>query len=242
MFASLLAVPIAITFFNPFPFPSFNPFPFPTSTPAPSATPSQSPSATPTATPFPSPASTAVEIDDIDPSSANFMQEFTISGFNFGSNPGSVSFRYYNQGFPSAAAPIVSWSNNEIKAKVPGVKKGSYRIQVISSDSEQSSSSNKKSNEFRFTVKNGQPLINSTSLRVLNGEYELVFQGTEFGSRRGSVDIYAGTNLAGNGQIEYWSSSRVRFELPDLPHQEYGFQITTSDGRQSSLKFFTLGN
>lgn len=239
MFTSLLAVPIAISFFNPFPFPSINPFPFPTNTPAPSAAPSQSPSSSPT--PAPS-ISTAVEIEDIDPGSANFMQEFTITGFNFGNTPGSVSFRYYNQGFPSGGAPIVSWNQNEIRAKVPAVKKGSYRIQVITSENEQSSSSNKKSAEERFTVKNGQPIINSTSVRLLNGEYELVFGGSEFGSRRGSIDIYAGDNLAGNGIIKYWSSSRVRFELPELPHQEYGFRLTSSDGRQSSFKFFTLGN
>lgn len=236
MLTSLLAVPIAISFFNPFPFPSFNPFPFPTSTPAASATPlpSSTPTPTPSVTPAPS-VSTAVEIEDVQPASANFMQEFIITGFNFGTNPGSVSFRYYNQGYSSGGAPIVSWSDSEIKAKVPAVKKGSYRIRVITSD-------DKKSNEIKFVVKNGQPIINSTSIRLLNGEYELIFEGSEFGGKRGSVDIYAGQDLAAQGIIKYWSSSRVRFELPDLPNQEYGFQISTSDGRKSSLKFFTVGN
>jgi len=163
------------------------------------------------------------------------MQEFTLTGLNFGSTAGSVSFRYYNQSYSSGGAPIVSWSPTGIKAKVPAVKKGSYRIQVITSE-------NKKSNEIKFTVKNGQPVINSTSVRLLNGEYEIVFEGKEFGSKRGSIDIYADNNLAGNGQIRYWSSSRVRFGLPALPNQEYGFQISTSDGRKSSLKYFTLGN
>ena len=236
MLISLLAVPIAITFFNPFPFPSLKPFPFPTSTPAASATPLPSPTPTlsPSITPAPS-FTTAVEIDDVQPGSANFMQEFTLTGFNFGANPGSVSFRYYNQSYSSGGALIISWGNNEIKAKVPAVKKGSYRIQVITADK-------KKSNEKSFNVKNGQPIITSTSISVVNGEYELVFQGTELGSKRGSVDIYAGSNLAGNGDIKYWSSSRVRFGLPALPHQEYGFQISTSDGRKSSLRYFTVGN
>lgn len=238
MLTSLLAVPIAISFFNPFPFPSLKPFPFPSNTPAASATPA--PSATPTPSPSQTPApsiTTAVEIDDVEPSSANFMQEFTLTGFNFGSTTGSVNFRASNQGFPSGGAPIVSWSDTEVKAIVPAVKKGYYRIQLITAGS-------KKSNEVKFTVKNGQPIINSTSIRLLNGEYELVFQGTEFGGRRGSIDIYVGnsSNLAGNGIIKYWSSSRIRFELPALPHQEYGFQISTSDGRKSSFKYFNLGN
>lgn len=236
MLTSLLAVPIAISFFNPFPFPSLKPFPFPSNSPAASTTPAPSNTPVPSASPTPAPpVTTAIEIDDAQPSSANFMQEFTLTGFNFGANPGSVNFRYYNQGYSSGGAPIVSWSSNEIKAKVPAVKKGSYRIQVVTSD-------NKKSNEVRFTVSNGQPVINSTSVRLLNGEYELVFEGSEFGSKRGSIDIYSGTDLAGNGIVRYWSSSRVRFGLPNLPKSEYGFQVTTSDGRKSSLKFFNLGN
>lgn len=163
------------------------------------------------------------------------MQEFTLTGFNFGSNPGSVNFRHYTQGFPSAGAPIVSWSDNQIKTKVPAVKKGYYRIQVITSEG-------KKSNEVKFTVKNGQPIINATSVSATNGEYEFIFQGTEFGSGRGEINIYSGSSIVSKGIIKYWSSSRVRFELPSLPHAEYGFQIQTADGRLSSLKFFTVGN
>ena len=214
-------------------FPSFKPFPV--KTPKPTQAPT--PTATPTASSTPAPTSTpaGIEIEDVEPSSANFMQEFTIYGYGFGSNPGSVSFRLNNQSFSSGGAPIVSWNNEEIVAKVPAVSKGSFRIQVITSGG-------LKSNEIRFSVKNGQPIVNSTSISLVNGEYELTFQGTELGSRRGSVDIYNGDSLAGNGIIKNWSSSRVRFELPALPRHEYGFQITTSDGRKSSKKFFTVGN
>ena len=162
------------------------------------------------------------------------MEEFTVFGAGFGTNTGNISFRYYNQGYLSGNALIVSWSDSEITAKVPAVKKGSYRIQVMTSDG-------KKSNEVRFSVKNGRPIINSTSFSNSNGEIEITFGGREFG-RRGSIDIYNGSNLAGNGVIEYWSSSRVRFEVPSLPENEYGFQITTSDGRKSSFKYFTAGN
>lgn len=237
MFSALLAVPIAIAFFNPFP--SFKPFPFPSSFPNPTVipTPSIIPSPTPSPVISPTPApsiSSAVEIDDVDPSSANFMDEFVITGFNFGSDTGNVNFRQSNQGFPSGGSPIISWSDTEVKAKVPGLKKGYYRIQLITSDG-------KKSNEVKFTIKNGQPVINSTSVSFINGEYELIFQGSEFG-RRGEVNIYLGSDIIAKGIIKYWSSSRVRFELPSLVHAEYGFQIQTADGRQSSLKYFTVGN
>lgn len=236
MFTSLLAVPIAITFLNPFPslrpftFPGSSQTPAPTATPAPSVSPTQNPASTPAPT-----VNSEVEIEDVDPSSANFMQEFTLTGFNFGANPGSVSFRYYTQNYVTAAAPVVTWSNNEIKAKVPAVKKGYYRIQVITENG-------KKSGEVKFTVKNGQPVINSTSVSVINGVYEFTFQGLEFGSSRGGINIYSGQSLAGKGVIKYWSSSKVRFGLPALPNGEYGFQIQTSDGRLSSLKYFTAGN
>lgn len=219
-----------------FSFPSIKPFPFPSKTPKPSKTPepTTNPSSTPTPTPSPTPVSTKFEITNVDPSAANFMEEFTIFGSNFGTNPGSVSFRAYNQSFSSGGAPIVSWTNSEIKAKVPALRKGSYRIMVIRADGQ-------KSNEERFSVKNGQPIVNSNSIKVENGEYEMTFQGTEFG-KRGSIDIYNGSDLAAQGIIRSWSTSRIRFELPSLPRHEYGFQITTADGRKSSLRFFTVGN
>lgn len=236
MFTSLLAVPLAITFFNPFP--SFKPFPFPAISPSPiaSALPSSNPTPSQSSSPTPAPSiSTAVEIEEVEPSSANFFEEFKIKGLNFGSQTGSVSFRYYNQSFVSGGAPIISWTNNEIRAKVPAVKKGSYRIRVITSEG-------KKSDEARFNVKNGQPIINSTSINSTNGQYEFIFQGTEFGYSRGEINIYADNNVIAKGIIKSWTSSRVRFELPSLPSQEYGFQIQTADGRPSSLKYFTVGN
>ncbi len=213
-------------------FPSGN-FPFPSKTPKPSASATATPTAAPTATPAPT---TVFEITDVEPSSANYMQEFRIFGTNFGDSAGSVSFRQSNQSFVSAGAPIVSWSNTEIVAKVPALKKGYYRIQVVRADGQ-------KSNEERFSVKNGQPIVNSNSISAVNGKYEMTFQGTEFGSRRGGViNIYDGSTVAANGIIKYWSSSKVRFELPNLPRKQYGFQIQTADGRQSSLQFFTVGN
>ena len=216
-----------------FNFPSFNSFPFPSKSPKPTETPAPSATTSPSVTPTPAP-STILEIEDVEPSSANFMEEFTIYGSAFGSIPGAVNFRLSNQSFSSGGAPIVSWSDTEITAKVPAVRKGSYRIQVITSE-------NKKSNEVRLTVKNGQPVINSTSLSNNNGEYELTFQGTEFG-RRGSVGIYNGDSLVANGIIRSWSSSRIRFDIPNIPYHEYAFQITTADGRKSSLKYFSVGN
>lgn len=220
-------------------FPSFGPGfgsfpsvkPFPTKTPKPSETPSGTSS--PTSTPAPTPTSNKFEILDIEPASANYMQEFTIYGSNFGS-AGSVNFRYYNQNYSSGGATIISWTNSEIKAAVPALKKGSYRIQIIRSDGQ-------KSEEEKFSVKNGQPVMDSNSIKAVNGKFELTFQGQEFG-RRGSIDIYNGGGLAGKGVIKYWSSSKIRFDLPALPRAQYGFQITTQDGRKSPLMFFTVGN
>ena len=215
-----------------FDFPSIKPFPFPSKTPKPTKTPE--PTSGPTATPVPTPVSTRFEITDVEPSSANFMAEFTVYGTNFGSSAGSVSFRASNQSFSSGGAPIVSWTDTEIVARVPAVAKGSYRIQVIRSDGQ-------KSAEEKFSVKNGQPIVNSNSIVVEDGEIEMTFVGKEFG-RRGTIDIYDGGTFAGHGILRSWSTSRIRFDLPNLVRKQYGFQITTADGRKSSLKFFTVGN
>lgn len=212
-------------------FPSTGNFPFPSKTPRPSSSAPAS-TAVPSTTPVPT---TVFEIIDIEPSSVNFDQEFRIYGTNFGASGGSVNFRLSSQSFSSGAAPIVSWSNTEIVAKVPGLKKGSYRVQIVRADGQ-------KSNEEKLSIKNGLPTINSTSISAVNGKYELTFQGTEFGTRRGTMNIYDGSTLVGTGIIRSWSSSRVRFDLPNLPRKNYGFQILTSDGRKSALQFFTVGN
>ena len=218
---------------NPFgsSFPSTGNFPFPSKTPKPSASATASPTTAPTSTPAPT---TVFEITDIEPSSANFDQEFTIYGTNLGTS-GSVNFRLSSQSFSSGSAPIVSWGQNQIKVKVPALKKGSYRVQVVRSDGQ-------KSNEERFSIKAGQPVVNSNSIQAVNGKYELTFQGSEFGSRRGVVNIYDGSTLVGTGIIKSWSSSRVRIDLPTLARKQYGFQIQTADGRKSSVQFFTVGN
>lgn len=212
-------------------FPSTGNFPFPSKTPKPSSSATPAPTGAPTATPIPT---TVFEIIDVDPSSANFDETFTIYGTNLGTS-GSVNFRLASQSFSSGSAPIVSWGQNQITAKVPGLKKGSYRIQVVRQDGQ-------KSNEEKFSIKNGMPTINFTSISAVNGEFELTFQGTEFGTRRGTMNIYDGSTLVGTGIIKSWSSSRVRFDLPNLPRKNYGFQIVTSDGRKSALQFFSVGN
>lgn len=206
-------------------FPSGN-FPFPSKTPKPSAT--------ATSTPTPSP-TTVFEITDVEPSSVNYMEEFRIYGTNFGSTQGAVNFRQTNQSFSSGGAPIVSWSDSEIVAKVPALRKGYYRIQILRADGQ-------KSEEVRFSVKNGQPIVNSNSISAVNGKYELTFQGSEFGTKLGVINIYDGSSIVANGITRSWSSSRVRFELPNLTRKQYGFQIQTADGRQSSIQLFTVGN
>lgn len=211
-------------------FPSGN-FPFPSKTPKPSATATPAPSSTPSSTPVPT---TVFEITDVDPSYANFDQEFTIYGTNLGTS-GSVNFRLSSQSFSSGSAPIVSWGQNQITAKVPALKKGSYRIQVVRVDGQ-------KSDEVRFSIKAGQPVVNSNSISAVNGKYELTFQGSEFGTKRGVINIYDGSSVVANGIIRSWSSSRVRFELPNLTRKQYGFQIQTADGRKSTIQFFTVGN
>lgn len=217
-------------------FPSFSNFPFPTIKPFPSKTPkpTSSPTNAPSSTPAPTPVSTKFEITDIDPSAANYMEEFTLFGTNFGNSAGSVNFRLSSQSYSSGAATIVSWSNTEITAKVPALVKGAYRIQIVRSDGQ-------KSPEEKFSVKNGQPVVNSNSIVASGGEVEMTFVGKEFG-KRGSIDIYDGSTLAGHGVLRSWSTTKIRFDLPSLPRKQYGFQITTADGRKSSIRLFTVGN
>ena len=225
MLSKILIVLFVVLFITPtsahalsFPKPSFFNFPsFPSasSTPKPSFTPNPQ----------------GVDLQVIEPTTVNFSQTFTLKGKNFGAAQGSVRFYIRGNSLPSAAAPIVSWSDTEIKATVPAVQGNSYYdVAVKKSD-------NKLTNKLRVRVKYGQPLINSTSFVNQNGEIIITLSGRDFNSKDGKIVFYNSSNaVVGEGEIDSWSNSRIRFTPPTLPTGDYKYQIQTADGRLSSLK------
>lgn len=194
---------------------------------SPVPSPSAAASATNNASPIPS-----ITLSELSPSSGNFMQTFILKGNNFG-NGGSVAF-INPQGQVSAGAVVDTWSNTEIKAKVPAVRGGTdFQIEV--------SSGGKTSNRMTFRVNNGQPQLNSVSPNPAPG-VSLTFSGSEYGSSNGVVSFYDGSSMIGTCAVSSWSESQIVCTAPSnlTSGREYGVQITTSDGRQTSFKFYTI--
>jgi len=161
----------------PSPTPTVSPTPTSSSSPStkpsfpPTAKPSQahtSTNPTPVVTPIPistpSPSvQSSVYIDSISPSSGKVGDEFIIKGSGFGKSSfyypdptkfqGMISF-YGPSGQNSGGAPWGcewckdNWSDNQIKARVPGVATGvTFQVEVTSSDGQ-------KSNRVSFKVSN----------------------------------------------------------------------------------------
>lgn len=199
---------------------------------APSTNPAVSPSTTTTSS---NTNSSDMRVNEVNPTSGNFMQTITLKGNNFGNSAGSVAF-YGTSSSPSGGGPIESWSNTEIKVKVPAIRGNTdYQLEV--------SAGGKTSNRIGFKVINGQPQLNSVSPNPASG-ISITLSGSELGSSNGTVTFYEGGNPAGTCSIASWSDSQISCTVPANLTQgkEYGLQITTSDGRQTSFKYYTFGN
>lgn len=174
--------------------------------------------------------SPAPVISSITPSSASTGSIVQASGSNFGSKRGYVIF--YNQNNrPAGGAPILDWYNEEVKFKIPAVAKGSYSVEIQTTE-------NRKSNRVPFIVIASQPQITSispTKLRV--GQYLYIY-GTEFTSS-GKVNFYAPGQTAASASAinSYWSNNLIIVQIPKSLKSdiEYGIQVRTSDERDSSL-------
>ncbi len=212
--------------------------PKPTSTNSP--VPTNTPTLTPQATSTPAPNQTSgPKIDSIDPSSGNWQETIIIKGSGFGSNSGSVT--WFNQnGQTSAGSPIESWSDTEVKARISGALSNyDFTISVYTSDG-------KQSNKYPFKVMQGQPYIGSISPQNATLGSSMTLDGEKFGSSSGKVVFYSNyPNIAGEGEITFWSETKIEFKLPSSLEngKEYAVAVIASQGNaSSSVKFYTVGN
>lgn len=176
-------------------------------------------------------------VDSINPISANYGAVVSVQGSGFGNTPGQVVF--YSQNGQKTGTSIESWSDNQIKFKVPAVKGYSnYQIEVETSQGV-------KSNKSNFRVLAGQPIITNIYPNKLKvGDYIIIW-GRDFGSS-GKVNFYpVGSTQAGGSLINYfWSNYLITGRVPNNleSNKEYGVQVRTSDGRDSSLKYVYIAS
>ncbi len=143
---------------------------------------------------------------------------------------GSVTlYNQYNQAV--AGAPIVYWSDTVVKFTVPFVAKGNYQIEAQTSDG-------RKSNRVSLTVTAAQPTISSLYTYNLSWGGYFIIYGQDLG-KSGKINLYnTNSNVPFyNATILSWSDSLIIGQIsPKVGgNATYGFQVSTSDNRQSSL-------
>lgn len=185
-----------------------------------------------------SPFRSRIVLKSISPSTANFGNEITLSGSRFTAKQGSVNF-YNPDGSLAGGAPIVYWSNTVIKATIPAVKGHQrYSVEVITGSGE-------KSNRLAFTVNYGQPVVWSVSPLAGGPGKQIMLTGADFGPAKGEVNWYLpGSSSPSGGSVVYsWTDTEIRANVPGIlaPNREYVFVVKTSDGRTSSVKYYTVG-
>jgi hypothetical protein len=94
----------------------------------------------------PSGSSQSVNLGSIDPNSGSVGSSITLHGSGFGTSNGFVIF-YNSNGQDSGGAPIESWSDTQITARVPGIlaPNSTYQVEVENSNKS-------KSNRTSFAV------------------------------------------------------------------------------------------
>lgn len=185
----------------------------------------------------------SVRLESVNPSSADYGQIITLKGLGFGSTAGHVSF-YNPSGQNSGWGPTESWSDSEIKLKVPPFQ-GGYEFQI-----EVQHADNTKSNKKSLKVTNGQPYIQSVRPENITANGEITVNGRGFGSSTGTIKLSTydpkstQSQEIGNAQIVSWSEGEIRFKAPRNidSNLKYDMFVIASDGRSSSLTPFGPGS
>jgi len=144
-------------------------------------------------------------INSIQPNNANIGDIITINGTCFGDNRTAESYVFFNQ---IAAIDFISWSNNEIKVKVPqGATTGKLSIDL------KDAFIDAKSNEVDFKISdNSTPTISSITPTSAKINDIITIKGINFGSDRDTSYV----SFAGIFVTEYtsWNDTVINVIVP----------------------------
>lgn len=204
--------------------------------PTPTVQPTRLPTSSPTETP------SHVKVDSLSPNTGKFEDEFTVRGVNFGGNPGFVVFYVEERSTTEGiGGPILSWSDTEIKARVPFMRgKRTYKVGVKTADGI-------RSNKLDYTVTAGQPIIDTLSPAGVAPGGQITIRGSELGNTPGQVNFHVPgsyESASGASVISSWSDTTIVCNIPEIiaADKEYGVQLITTDGRKTSFKFYNVGH
>lgn len=211
-------------------------------------TPSPTPTkirSSPSISQFPQRGSSSVKVDSVTPSEGKIGDEIILTGLGFGPVMGEVILYNAKLGFNTPWMRLTPnrWTDTEIKITVPTLLAGNQTIYF-----EAQHKDGRKSNLVTFIVKGGQPRIDDISPRNAQPLQYIKISGKDFGSANGSVNFTEITNFSvttkGQCEIVSWSQEEISCKIPSTVNNsvEYGVDIKSADGRQSSVKFYKVGS
>ena len=163
---------------------------------------------------------TAPQITSISPSRVRYNQVVTIRGTAFGASRGTSRVVFHGGKSPSSSQ-YVSWSNTQIRVRVPsGARTGN--VQVITTSG---------SDTARLTVTS--PWISRVSPGTARTNAVVTVSGENFGSSRGSSSVRIGSVAITS--FTSWSSRSIRFRVPrNTPPGN--LTVRTGEGTSNSLR------
>ncbi|GEM_PF-5891104 len=226
-----------------------NPSPTPSPTPSPSTNKANYQTTTPSSNPTPntqiSPKppvdlneNSPIRLESVSPSSGIQNQAITLRGKNFGPSTGKVLF--YNSNGTSMGGPSIdNWTETEIRTTAGFMLKGPRTFYL-----EIETSAGAKSNKIPFYLSAGQPYVDYMSPVTLTRGTQHTFTGSEFGASPGSIRFFnegGYPNPTATAQIHSWSDTNIAFTVPtSLDTKDYSIDVLASDGRTSSVHYYTI--
>ncbi|MYC70223.1 MAG: S8 family serine peptidase [Gemmatimonadetes bacterium] len=161
------------------------------------------------------------QITSISPSRVQYNQVITIRGTAFGANRGTSRVIFQGGKEPSSSQ-YVSWSNTQIRVRVPaGARTGN--VQVVTTRGRASST--------RLTITS--PWVSSISPQTGRTNTIVTVNGGNFGSSRGSSYVRIGSVTISS--FTSWSNSRIRFRIP-LNTPPGNLTVRTSQGISNAIR------
>ncbi len=163
-------------------------------------------------------------ISSISPTSGKKDTTVTINGENFGDSQGSSYVKFGSV----KATSYPSWSNTQIRVKVPGGSGGKVNLTVTTSGGTSSAKS--------FSI---LPSISTVSLTSGKKDTTVTISGSAFGTSRGSSYVKFGSVKATS--YPSWSNTQIKVKVPSISPGKVKVTATTSGGT-SNYKYFTVLN
>jgi hypothetical protein len=176
--------------------------------------------ATPSRAVVPNPIPPTPVITSLNPAAAPLNWPVTIAGTGFGQSPGTVKF--YN----NISAPIDSWTNTSIQARVPA--------NAVTGPVTVTNASNVTSSGSAFTLL-GSPTLTSLSLSAAHVNESITITGTNFMATQSTSTVkFNGTTATPTS----WSATSIQVPVP--AGATNGTVVVTVSGQPSNGLPFTV--